>query len=1555
MIEPEMSERPEKKEACPDIKDTVAIIGLAGRFPGAGNVDEFWRNLVNGVESIQAFSDGELAAVGVPPAVLKHPSYVKAGSVIEGAEMFDAPFFGINPREAEAMDPQQRVFLECAWEILERAGYDPARYPGAIAVYGGMGLNTYHQNVTSNREVLAAVGTFSAMLGNDKDFLATRVSYKLDLTGPSFTVQTACSTSLVAAHLACESLLGYQCDMAIAGGVSIFYPQKVGYFYQEGMILSPDGHCRAFDADARGTVITKGAALVLLKRLSDALRDGDHVYAVIRGSAINNDGSDKVGYTAPSVNGQAGVISEALASNDIDPGTISYVEAHGTGTELGDPIEVEALTAAFRAHTDRKQFCAIGSVKTNVGHMDTAAGVAGLIKTALALDERILPASLHYESPNPRIDFESSPFFVNAETRPWEQGEGPRRAGVSSFGIGGTNAHMVLEEAPAAEPSSPADASNLLLLSARSEAALETASANLREALRATPGVNLADVAFTLQAGRRSFRHRRALVASDSSEATALLENGPSMDGVVDGSERRSLFLFPGQGAQCAGMGSELYRSLPLVREEIDACSEILRPELGCDLREVLFGRGEEGKKSGLDETRLTQPALFVIEYALARFWMSLGVTPAAMIGHSLGEYVAACLAGVFPLSDALKLVAVRGRLMQELPRGSMLAIPLPDGEVRALLEEFDGLSLAAVNGPSLSVASGDDAAVSALEAKLKERGLPGRRLRTSHAFHSKMMDPVLLAFRRELERIELRAPKLRYVSNLTGRWIQPEEAVDPSYWTRHLRETVLFSPGIETLLEDESAVLLEVGPGNTLGSLALSHGRAASRPVLGSLPRPRDHESASEERFLLSTVSRLWLEGVDLDWSGLHRGKRRRRVALPTYPFEKERLWVDRVAPAVAAGAVARVVKKPDVSEWFYVPTWKRRDPLRKRAALSRPPNGESSLLLSDGSELAEALEKALRREVGKVARVEAGDGFAREGSLYRVRPGKKEDYELLFADLAERNLTPKKLWHLWTLTPKSEKASAAHLDRSQDLSFFSLLFLSQAFTEDSPDAALEITIVTDGIYEVTGEESLGSPAKATIVGPAKMIPAEYKKVNVRLVDVPKPDGPEVEDMVDRLLLEAETDPEGESIAYRGLHRWVQSYEPVRIERPAKEEIPLRDSGVYLITGGLGGIGLELAQYLARDHRAKLAITARSELPARESWDTLVEGRGDDDAVSKKIRKIRELEGLGAEVEVYAADVADEEAMRRVLDSIRGRFGALHGVVHAAGVAGGGIIQRKSREAAEAVLSPKVKGTLVLDELLRREKLDFFVLCSSMNSVIPVVGQVDYCAANAFEDAFAQIRSARNGGSTISINWDTWQEVGMAVNTEVPAAWQAMKEENLRQGLSPKEGVDCFLRVLARSAPQIVVSTKDLGLLLARSRRVNERPRTEASQAAAGAPSGPSRERRLHPRPHLRTTYVAPADEIQARVASVWQEVLGIERVGIHDNFFELGGHSLLATLVASRLREAFRVELPLRSLFDATTVTEIAENVRNVLWVVKEPESAASGEASDREEIEI
>ena len=874
----------------------IAIIGMAGRFPGARNTAEFWHNLRHGVESITRFSDAELAAAGVAPAVLSDPKYVKAWSVLADAEWFDAAFFGFSPREAELMDPQRRLFLECAWEALEDAGYDAELYHGAIGVYGGASMNTYLlHNLQADGDLLRSETGLQMIISNDKDYLTTQVSYKLNLTGPSVAVQTSCSTSLVAVHLACQSLLGGECDMALAGGVCIRVPQTAGYVYQEGHILSADGHCRAFDASAQGTVWGSGVGLVVLKRLQEALVDGDHIHAVIKGTAINNDGASKIGYTAPSIDGQARMLARALAMADIAPEAISYIEAHGTGTVLGDPIEMAGLTQAFRASTDKQRFCAIGSVKTNIGHLGAAAGVTGLIKTVLALTHKELPASLHFVQPNPRIDFANSPFYVQTTLSEWRVDTPPRRAGVSSFGMGGTNAHAVLEEAPPRETSGAACPWKLLVLSAKTRMALECATTNLVAHFKKTPHLNLADAAYTLQVGRKRFSHRRILVCQDLDDAVTALEM-PHPQRVVTHYEERTdrpvAFMFPGQGAQYVHMGSALYQEEPTFREQVDHCATLLRPHLQIDVREVLYPRAESAATAShlMQQTAITQPALFVIEYALAQLWMAWGVHPTTMIGHSIGEYVAACLAGVFSLEEALALLAARGRLMQHLPGGAMLAVLLPPQEIQSLLG--DCLSLAAVNAPFLCVVSGPTDAIEELERALAEKGNHCRRLHASHAFHSEMMEPILEPFAAHVSAVNLQPPKIPYLSNVTGTWITTAEATSPGYWARHLRHTVRFAAGLHELLQEPHSILLEVGPGQTLSALAQRQRDKNSGQMVHSSLR-RAPEQGSETAFLLHTLGQLWLAGIPVDWSGFSAGGRRQRIPLPTYPFERQRYWI--------------------------------------------------------------------------------------------------------------------------------------------------------------------------------------------------------------------------------------------------------------------------------------------------------------------------------------------------------------------------------------------------------------------------------------------------------------------------------------------------------------------------------------------------------------------------------------------------------------------------------------------------------------------------------------
>jgi len=1439
-------------------RNSIAIIGMSGRWPGACNIDEFWSNLCAGAESLRPFTEAEMSASGIDPAVLQQPGFVNAGAPLDDAEMFDAAFFGITHREAQSLNPQRRVFLECAWHALEDAGHAPESVNGPIGIFAGSSTNSYIHRVNANPDLVAAVGSYQVMIGNDKDHLTTYTAYKLNLTGPAITVQTACSTSLVAVATACQSLLNQECDLALAGGVCIQMPQYCGYFYEEGGILSPDGHCRPFDASAKGTVGGNGVGMVVLKRLADALRDRDRIHAVILGSAVNNDGSLKVGYTAPSVEGQSGVIATALALAGVEPETLGYVEAHGTATPLGDPIEIVSLTQAF-GKIKKRRFCAIGSLKSNIGHLDAAAGVSGLIKAALCVERGLLPPSLHFQEPNPAIDFGGSPFYVQDRLTEWNAPEGPRRAAVSAFGIGGTNAHVVLEEAPEPAASGPSRAHQLLVLSARSESALDRVAQNLTADFENDPSRNLADVAFTLAAGRRALPFRRFLVCPSENPASIAFSAS-----ALASDRSEPVFLFPGQGSQHAGMCRELYENEAFFREEFDRCAVRLELHLGVDIREAIFAPDADDER--LRQTWLAQPALFAVEYSLARLLMNWGITPGAMIGHSLGEYVAACLAGVFSLEDALKLVAARGMLMQDTAPGGMLATSLPEDDIRALL--LPEVEIAAENGPGQTVLSGPEGAISALEKRLSALGAPCIRLRTSHAFHSQTMEPILGPFRDLLQSIRMSAPALPYVENHSGGW-QTAAAAEPSYWVDHLRRTARFGQGCRTLCDGGYQTFLEVGPGTALSRLL--------QPFLREAGGGFVNQTGPDQKSLLNAVGQLWVRGVAVDWAKYYATETRRRVSLPVYPFEWQRYDVELTA--ASAPQINWFAKNPDIATWFYEPSWKG-SPRPERV---QPADPVSSLIFLDDSGLGADVAK----ELPNVTTVSRGHAFVQvDAHTFHMRPEDPADYEALFDALLRDGALPEQILHFWNV----DRAPADPRGI-----FYPLLYLSRALS--SLGTRTRVNIVSTGAWAVTGDETI-EPAKATLAGPCRVAPMEQPTVPWRNIDVVFARGHE-EALAQQVIAECRADSLDRIVAYRGRRSWTETVEPVPL--PAAPAHPLlRPRGVYLITGGLGGIGLAIAEFLAREYQARLVLVGRSSLPED----------------SPKRRNIAAMEEAGAEVLVCGADIADVDQARSVLAQTSQRFDTLNGVIHSAGIAGGGLMQLKDRAIADAVLSPKVQGTLVLHALLQDAKLDFFASFSSLTAILGGFGQVDYCSANAFLDAFAQREAARTDRATITINWDAWAEVGMVVNTAVPPELEAQRAEVLKNAILPAEGVEAFRRALASGLSQVCVSTVNLPLRLAQARMAG----VYAAEPVSMAPA------QRHPRPEMKTQFVAASTKMEELVETIWQDLFGLEQVGIADNFFDLGGHSLLATQLATRVRSAIGVEIGVRQIFEAPTIAQLS-----------------------------
>jgi acyl transferase domain-containing protein/acyl carrier protein len=1475
----------------------IAIVGMSGRFPGAGNVGQFWQNLRDGVESITFLTDEELEAAGVSPDIYQNPAYVKAKGVLEDADLFDAAFFGYSPREAEIIDPQQRVFLECAWEALENAGYTPERYRGLVGVYGGVGMNTYLANIYSNPELVETVGGLQIGIGSDKDYLSTRVSYKLNLEGPSVVVQAACSTSSVAVHLAAQALLNGDCDMALAGGVTVGVPPRAGYLYQEGGTLSPDGHCRAFDARAQGMVVGNGAGVVVLKRLEDALTDGDYISAIIRGSAVNNDGALKVGYGAPRAEAQAKVIRTALRTAEVEPETVGYVEAHGTGTELGDPIEIAALTRAFRAPGGLRHYCRIGSVKTNIGHLDTASGVAGLIKVALALKHGLIPPSLHFNEPNPRIDFADSPFTVNTELTEWRAEGHPRRAGLHSYAIGGTNAHIVLEEAPEAEPPSSSRPWQLLVLSAKTEAALDTLTSNLVAHLRHHPELDLPDVAYTLQLGRRLFGHRRMLVCRDAGEALRALaapDHAAVFSVAAEATDRPVAFIFPGESAARAGVGAELYGSEQSFREQVDRCAELLAPHIGADLRETLYGAGVAGADAQTLPAWMAEPALFVFEYALAQLWISWGVRPAALAGEGVGELVAACLSGVLTLEEALTLAADRGRPALETQQDEM-----PE-------------------------------AVVVMESRTIARTPPGGRPAGPYDFAAEPAAPAPKASAERIGGLKPKAPQIPVVSAMTGTWMTDREATDQQYWMRRLRPIDESQESLRELLSEPGTILLEVGAGRTLASRAAQHPeRKPEQEILSSLPAPESQ--LAETAFMLETLGRLYLAGASVDWSGFYAGERRRRVPLPSYPFERQRHWVERKAlPAEKEERRHEFVRNPEVAEWFYAPSWKRTVVPSGTEAEGDGAQDACRLVFVGEDALGLRLAERLAGLWPQTVTVTAGEQFAELSPVsFIVNPRLPEDYDALVSRLNALGKTPVEVAHLWSLapeaTPADAEAVAEGFGRAQNLGYFSLLSLAQSLAVRVTDRPVNIQVLSANVQDVTGEESL-APGKATLLDACRAIPRTLPNLTCRSIDVLPAEGGSLREqkLIEHLLAELTSSSADPVVAYRGDSRWVQGFEAVPFGGEGRSRPRLRFSGVYLITGGLGRVGLTIAEYLAQTLQARLILTTLPPFPARDEWAEWLAGHDEADEVSVKIRKLQALEDLGAEVLTFGADVADEAVMREIFAEARRRFGTLNGVVHAAGNApvSFGPAPEGGEAEYERLVRSKVLGPAVLAKLLDGQKTDFCLLFSSLAAVVSGKGFVPQRAADLYLDAFAHQQNRTSATPWVSINWDTWQ---FGSGSQAAGALQSF-------GLTPREGVEVFRRVLSTAAAgQLIVSAVDLRARIERAAEFEALLEAEALRGArrgrTGPASAPDGDEDFNP--------------IEKRIAEVWADVLKVDRVGLYDNFFELGGQSILAIQVIQRINQAFQANLSMRSIFDEATVAGLALLIEEALIERLEAES--------------
>lgn len=1501
-------------------ENAIAVIGIAGRYPGASNPEELWNNIKSGKESISRFTEAELEQSGVEPSVYKKSNYVNAKGIIDRVEYFDAGFFDYSPRDAMILDPQIRIFHECAWEALEDAGYIPENCDKSIGLYAGATPNLYWELLSHIAQKKENMDSFSTVIKNDKDFLSMLTSHKLSLNGPSMSIFTGCSTSLVAIDTACKALLSGKCDMALAGATCITLPNKQGYVYEEGMIYSKDGHCKSFDKKADGTVFSNAVSVVLLKPLKQAKRDRDHIYMVIKATEVNNDGSRKSSFTAPSITGQSEVITKAFRAADVHPEDISYVEAHGTATKVGDIIELQSLQKAF--HTDKKEYCYLGTLKTNVGHLEAASGVTALIKTALMFRDKIIPPLINHTEPLDGFSFQDSPFVISRESVEWNS-EKRRCACINSLGIGGTNAFAIVEEPEPMEPSKDGRTNELIILSARSSQVLDTMTENFVEYMKKHKEISLADVAYTLQAGRKKMEFTRTLVCSEVGEAIKELSdvNSRNVHTSYRSMEKQTaVFMFPGQGSQYLNMGYELYETEKTYRDACDKCFRIIAEYSSTDYKGIMFSKANH--EYDLSDTMISLPMIFITEYALSQLMISWGIVPAAVIGYSFGEYAAAVIAGIFTLQDALKIVMKRCQLIQTLPEGSMISVPVDYDCTKNLISEFTETNHEsrvdiAIDNEDTCVVSGDVQSIQKLEGYLKQNKILCTRVATRYAAHSHRNDPIIPELEQCLNDITFHKPAIKYISGIKAESMIEAEVCCSDYWIRHTCNTVTFVRGIKNCVDVNANVFIEAGPGKELCMLLQRLGAEYQNKNI-NLMRMRTL-TVSDQYYLIRQLALLWEKGIYFDLGKYHQGEKRCRISLPTYPFDEQKYWIEgNPYKMMSDDSFSQVQGKNfDLSKWFYRSVWKENEITIE----SEEKNQEINyMVFADDLGFTQQMIPQITKDNDHVVYVSCGSQFIKQSNYqYTVNPDIESDYEKLFQEVEQDNLWPDKLLHCWNVTTHTEEKESFIEDFENDVQtgFFSLLYIVKNAAERIK--RLRITIFTNYSQKVVGDEEI-DPGKNTILSQVLCIPQEYNFIHCKLIDILYPINNVViqQKLYTKLNKELQENIDDIVVAYRGTSRWILTYEQYPLMEEKPEELPLVEEGTYVITGGFGGIGLILANYLASNYHAKLALIGRSGLPSKDQWMQILQTKDAEDKVVERINAVLEIEKNGGTVLALQADVSDMEQLKQAIKETEAQFGRIRGVIHAAGIINGDSMtsfQNMNPELCWIQFASKVYGTIHLYECFKRKQLDFCLLMSSISTVLGGLGYTAYTAANCYLNAFAEYCSMHSFNRWISIDWSDWKYWSDGeLNTTIG---QSINELSML----PQEGIQALRRIL---------SQKNYNRISCSPGNLQSRIAQWTSLGSMKKNGGNSSENDVYvSRPNLTSQYRKASSAMEGTLEKIWSNILMYEEIGVDDNFFELGGDSLKAIMVISNIRKEIGVNLSMNQFFDEPTIAQMAKHL--------------------------